>query len=152
MDQLSKKSFISMVLRKIASWREKWWFIFQKPIVMPEVNIGPCFRNSAFMQIRVSEKKKMLMLRKSNQLNLECTISYQFVSWTPGLHCSTSVHKGADDGIRSVLNLWDFLGERTGAQRKQRREGRIIHEELNSIYQESVLCSYAGWSPELLHL
>lgn len=63
-----------------------------------------------------------------------------------------SVHTGANDHIRSMLNLWDPLGNRTGAQRKQRREGGIIHEELNSIYQESVLCSCAGWSPELLHL
>lgn len=68
-----------MVLRKKASWRGKWWFIFQKPIVMAEVNIGPCFRNGAFMQIRVHEQK-LLMGRKSNQLSLEDTISYQFIS------------------------------------------------------------------------
>lgn len=68
-----------MVLRKKESWRGKYWFIFQKPIVMAEVNIGPCFRSSVFMQIGVSEQK-LLMGRKSNQLSLEDAISYQFIS------------------------------------------------------------------------
>lgn len=103
------------------------------------------------MHIRVSEQK-LLMGRKSNLLSLEDTISYQFNSWAPSGSIVASVHKGADDHIRSMLNLWDPQGNRTGTQRKQRREEGIIHEELNSIYQESVLCSYAGWSPKLLHL